>query len=69
MFFSTPSVRTLTIVTDQGKVMYLTKNSMFDIEKSIKITMNHKDKYGSLESNLEQLITSLYNAGVRYKIR
>ena len=49
--------------------MYLTKNSMFDIEKSIKITMNHKDKYGSLESNLEQLITSLYNAGVRYKIR
>ncbi|WP_233554932.1 hypothetical protein [Atopobacter sp. AH10] len=69
MFFSTSSVKTLTIVTNQGRVMYLTKKSMYDIHKAIHITKDHKEKYGNIENDIERLIKNLYHAGISYKIR
>lgn len=44
MFMETPSVKTMTIVTNQGKVMYLTKMDKFNKEKAVDLASEVKIK-------------------------
>lgn len=67
-FVNTGSVRSLTIVTNQGKVMYLTKT------KSIDATEVNKDLFGlnftnDVSKNIDNMSRILYNYGIRFKIR
>ena len=67
-FVNTGSVRSLTIVTNQGKVMYLTKT------KSIDATEVNKDLFGlnftnDVSKNIDNMSRTLYNYGIRFKIR
>lgn len=65
-FMGTPSVKTLTIVTNTGRVMYVTKTDSFDFAGAVK-------KLSDLEINnddyVEKAFRKLYNYGVRYKLK
>lgn len=73
-FMSNQSVRTLTIVTNQGKVMYITKTDHYNAnlcKANAQKTLNDLKK-NNVENQsvfVERMIKSFYNAGVRYKLR
>lgn len=73
-FMSNQSVRTLTIVTNQGKVMYITKTDHYNAnlcKANAQKTLNDL-KMNNVENQsvfVERMIKSFYNAGVRYKLR
>ncbi|RLK63133.1 head morphogenesis protein [Atopobacter sp. AH10] len=67
-FMSHDSVKTLTIVTNQGKVMYLTKTDRFDKNSARDLSRDVSlDK--DMDKYLVSVIKAMYNAGVRYILR
>ncbi len=67
-FVRTNSVRSLTIVTNQGKVMYLIKTKKVSIQKMVESLYNltYSD---DLTENIDKIVKSLYTLGVKYKVR
>ncbi|MCU0081869.1 minor capsid protein [Streptococcus danieliae] len=65
-FMGTPSIKTLTIVTNTGRVMYVTKTEAFDFFGAVTAikTLDLTD-----EKYVEKAIKSMYNYGIRYKLR
>lgn len=73
-FMSNQSVRTLTIVTNQGKVMYITKTDAYNHlacrKEAQKIYIEFKEGLIKSQDELvEKMLKSFYNHGVRYKMR
>lgn len=73
-FMSNQSVRTLTIVTNQGKVMYITKTDVYNHlacrKETQKIYIEFKEGLIKSQDELvEKMLKSFYNHGVRYKMR
>jgi len=67
-FLRTNSVKTLSIVTNQGKVMYITKTSNYSYDRGLKAVSNIKST-GDINKDLEKILEELYNVGIRYKLR
>lgn len=67
-FVRTNSVRSLTIVTNQGKVMYLIKTKKVSIQKMVESLYNLTYS-NDLTSNIDNIVNSLYTLGVKYKVR
>ena len=67
-FLRTNSVKTLSIVTNQGKVMYITKTSNYSYDRGLKAVSNIKST-GDINKDLEKVLEELYNVGIRYKLR
>ncbi|HEM2734208.1 TPA: minor capsid protein [Streptococcus suis] len=65
-FMGTPSVRTLTIVSNTGRVMYVTKTNSFDFVGAVK-TMKEINK--KIDSDIERVFKKMYNHGIRYKLK
>lgn len=65
-FMGTPSVRTLTIVSNTARVMYVTKTDSFDFVGAVK-TLKEIDKI--LDSDIERVFKKMYNHGIRYKLK
>ncbi|MBF6626208.1 hypothetical protein IU402_06420 [Aerococcaceae bacterium zg-BR9] len=65
-FMSTPSVKTLTIVTNQGKVMYMTKTKVFD-ERVASTAARGIDLKG--ENGIEEFLKLIYNKGIKSIVR
>ena len=67
-FVRTNSVRSLTIVTNQGKVMYLIKTKKVSIQKMVESLYNLTYS-NDLTANIDKIADSLYTLGVKYKVR
>lgn len=67
-FVRTNSVRSLTIVTNQGKVMYLIKTKKVSIQKMVESLYNLTYS-NDLTENIDKIVDSLYTLGVKYKVR
>lgn len=67
-FVRTNSVRSLTIVTNQGKVMYLIKTKKVSIQKMVESLYNLTYS-NDLTSSIDNIVNSLYTLGVKYKVR
>ena len=67
-FVRTNSVRSLTIVTNQGKVMYLIKTKKVSIQKMVESLYNLTYS-NDLTANIDKIVDSLYTLGVKYKVR
>ena len=67
-FVNTASVRSLTIVTNQGKVMYLVKTISVDASEVSKILFN-MNFTNDVSKNIDNISKVLYNYGVRFKVR
>lgn len=67
-FVRTNSVRSLTIVTNQGKVMYLIKTKKVSIQKMVESLYNLTFS-NDLTANIDKIADSLYTLGVKYKVR
>lgn len=67
-FVRTNSVRSLTIVTNQGKVMYLIKTKKVSMQKMVKSLYNLTYS-NDLTANIDKIADSLYTLGVKYKVR
>ena len=67
-FVRTNSVRSLTIVTNQGKVMYLIKTKKVSIQKMVESLYNLTFS-NDLKANIDKIADSLYTLGVKYKVR
>ncbi|HEM3674299.1 TPA: minor capsid protein [Streptococcus suis] len=65
-FMGTPSVRTLTIVSNTGRVMYVTKTDSFDFVGAAK-TLKEIDK--NIDGDIERVFKKMYNHGIRYKLK
>ncbi|HFI0448589.1 TPA: minor capsid protein [Streptococcus suis] len=65
-FMQTDSVKTLTIVSNTGRVMYITKTDKFNFLKAVKLA-SEVDK-NSMDY-VEEVIKKMYNAGVQYKMK
>ncbi|HFI0336307.1 TPA: minor capsid protein [Streptococcus suis] len=65
-FMGTPSVKTLTIVSNTGRVMYVTKTDSFDFVGAVKI-LKEIDKI--IDSDIERVFKKMYNHGIRYKLK
>ena len=68
-FLRTDSVGTLTIVTNQGKVMYMTKSPKFELNEALKKIQTFAKVNQNLEDHVDSIIKSLYNVGVESKVR
>lgn len=67
-FVRTNSVRSLTIATNQGKVMYLIKTKKVSIQKMVESLYNLTYS-NDLTANIDKIADSLYTLGVKYKVR
>lgn len=67
-FVNTGSVRSLTIVTNQGKVMYLTKTKSIDA-KEVNKALFRLDFANDVSKNIDNMSRIMYNYGIRFKIR
>ena len=67
-FVRTNSVRSLTIVTNQGKVMYLIKTKKVSMQKMVESLYNLTYS-NDLTANIDKIADSLYTLGVKYKVR
>ena len=67
-FVRTNSVRSLTIVTNQGKVMYLIKTKKVSMQKMVESLYNLTYS-NDLTANIDKIVDSLYTLGVKYKVR
>lgn len=67
-FVNTDSVRSLTIVTNQGKVMYLTKTKSIDATEVNKAIFG-LDFTNDVSKNIDNISRIMYNYGIRFKIR
>lgn len=67
-FVNTGSVRSLTIVTNQGKVMYLTKTKSIDA-KEVNKALFGLDFANDVSKNIDNMSRIMYNYGIRFKIR
>ncbi len=67
-FVNTDSVRSLTIVTNQGKVMYLTKTKSIDAVEVNKAIFG-LDLTNDVSKNIDNMSRIMYNYGIRFKIR
>ncbi|HFI0087824.1 TPA: minor capsid protein [Streptococcus suis] len=65
-FMGTPSVKTLTVVSNTGRVMYVTKTDSFDFVGAVKI-LKEIDKI--IDSDIERVFKKMYNHGIRYKLK
>ncbi|WP_241244051.1 hypothetical protein [Lactobacillus iners] len=68
-FMTNQSVKTLTIVTNQGKVMYLTKVSGYDYVKARNLAKTVELKDGNYDEYVAKVIKRMYDGGVESKIR
>ena len=68
-FLRTESVKTLTIVTNQGKVMYMTKSPKFELNTALKRIQTFAKGTQNLENHVDSIIKNLYNVGVESKVR
>lgn len=68
-FMTNQSVKTLTIVTNQGKVMYLTKVSGYDYVKARNLAKTVELKDGNYDKYVAKIIKRMYDGGVEGKIR
>lgn len=65
-FMGTPSVKTLTIVSNTGRVMYVTKTDSYDFSGAVNELS--KVRVGD-DISVEKLFKKLYNYGIRYKLK
>lgn len=68
-FIRTPSVKTLTIVSNRGKVMYLTKTEDFDLQQISHVVMSTEGRKYIASREVEKLIKLLYSKGIKYLVR
>ena len=67
-FMNTDSVRSLTIVTNQGKVMYLVKTISVD-SYEVNTILSKMNFTNDVSKNIDNISKVLYNYGVRFKVR
>ena len=67
-FMNTDSVRSLTIVTNQGKVMYLVKTKAV-YAREVNTILSQMNFTNDVSKNIDNISKVLYNYGVRFKVR
>ena len=67
-FVNTDSVRSLTIVTNQGKVMYLVKTKAV-YAREVNTILSQMNFTNDVSKNIDNISKVLYNYGVRFKVR